>query len=339
MFKSNRSHQVNRLKRKLVYLFLIIFLVTSESFVHAQHSTKIPRIGYLATVPLGALADNIEGLTQGLRELGYVDGKTILIEWRSAGGKLDRLPALATELVSLKVDAIISTGGVVTRAAKTATSSIPIVMANDADPVANGFIASLARPGGNITGLSAYAPELGGKRLEILREVNPRISRVAVLGTSTGPGNTAMLETTEQAAIEYKVQLHYLDVLSPMDIKIAVRDAVDGGAEALIVLGSYVLYSQRARIGDFAVKHRLPAIYHSRVFAEDGGLMSYGASYVDLHRRAATYVDKILKGIKPADIPVERPLKAEFIINLKAADKIGLTIPPVVLQRADKVIE
>jgi putative ABC transport system substrate-binding protein len=240
--------------------------------------------------------------------------------------------------VRLKVDVIVTGGGAATRFAKEATKTIPIVMAQDDDPVASGFVASLARPGGNITGLATLAPELSGKRLELLREIVPKLSRVAVIGTSTRPGNAQALKEIELAGGAFKVQLQYLDVLSPKDIETAFRAASKGRAEAVLGLGGPVLASQRTQFADLAVKSRLPAIYWRSDIVEDGGLMSYAVSFTDLDRRAATYVDKILKGAKPADLPVEQPKKFEFIINLKAAKQIGLTIPPNVLVRADRVI-
>ena len=238
----------------------------------------------------------------------------------------------------LKVDVIVTAGPSATRPAKEATVTIPIVMAHDNDPVGNGFVASLARPGGNITGLSTLAPEINGKQLELLKEIVPRLSRVAVLGTSTDPGNAQALRETELAAGAFRVQLQYLDVLDPKDIETAFRAASKGRADAVLVLASPVSISHRTQLADLAVKSRLPVIYHRRAFVEAGGLMSYGVSIADLDRRAATYVDKILKGAKPADLPVEQPTKFEFIINLKAAKQIGLTIPPNVLARADRVI-
>ena len=238
----------------------------------------------------------------------------------------------------LKVDIIVSAGPTVTRPANEATNTIPIVMARDPDPVGNGFVASLARPGGNITGLSTLAPELSGKLLELLKETVPRLSRVAVLGTSTTPANAQSLREVELTAGAFAVKLQYLDVRGPKDIETAFREASKGRADGVLALGGPVLVSQRTQIADLAVKSRLPAIYWRSDFVEAGGLMSYGVSLNDLDRRAATYVDKILKGAKPADLPVEQPKKFEFIINLKAAKQIGLTIPPNVLVRADKVI-
>jgi len=273
-----------------------------------------------------------------LRELGYVEGKNIFIEWRFAEGKLDRLPSLANELVNLKVDVIVSGGPAVTRAAKEAISTIPIVMAFDDDPVGSGFVASLARPGGNITGLSTHYPEISGKQLELLKEIVPKLSRVAVLGASTQPGNSQALREVEVAARAFGVQVQYLDVLGPKDIEIAFRAAGKGRAEAVHVLDTPVFISQRTQLANLAVKSRLPAMYFRQEFVDGGGLMSYGTNFADLSRRAATYVDKILKGAKPGDLPVEQPKKFEFVVNLKAAKQIGLTIPPNVLARADRVV-
>jgi putative ABC transport system substrate-binding protein len=281
----------------------------------------------------------MEAFRRGLRELGYVEGKHIVIEWRFAEGKNDRLPALAAELVRLKVDIIVTAGPTQTRAAKAATSTIPIVMTNDGNPVSDGFVASLARPGGNITGLSTLAPELSGKRLEILREVVAKLSRVAILGASTRPDNAQSLKEVELAAGAFKVQIQYLDVLGPKDIEPAFQAASKGRADGFLTLPSGIISSQRAQIIELAVKNRLPAIYHNRQFVEAGGLMVYGVSIADLDKRAATYVDKILKGAKPGDLPVEQPRKFDFIVNSKAAKQIDVTIPPSVLARADKVIK
>jgi ABC-type uncharacterized transport system substrate-binding protein len=296
--------------------------------VEAQQTAKIPRIGYLIVASLSSASARIEAFRQGLRELGYVEGKNIVIEWRSAEGKLDRIPALVAELVPLKVDILVTAGPSPTRAAKEATSTIPIVMAQDSDPVGSGFVASLARPGGNITGLSTLAPELSGKRLELLKEIVPKLSRVAVFGTSTNPGNAQMVRETELVAKKFGVKLQYLDVLDPKDIATAFRAATKGRADAVLwLVPGRVGASHRTQIVDLAVKSRLPVIYSAQPFVEAGGLMTYGVNGADLDRRAATYVDKILKGAKPADLPVEQPTKFEFIINLKAAKQIGLTIP------------
>jgi putative ABC transport system substrate-binding protein len=315
-------------------------LVVAGAGAEAQQPTKDPRIGYLTGASLSANSARHEAFRQGLRELGYVEGKNIVIDWRSAEGKPDRLPALAADLVRLKVDIIVTGGSSPTRAAKEATTTIPIVMAQDGDPVGNRFVGSLARPGGNITGLSALAPELGGKRLELLKEIVPKLSRVAVLGTSMNPGNAQELREVDLAAKAFGVKLQYLDVLSPNDIETAFRAATKGRAEAvLIIVAGAVASGRRTEIVELAVKNRLPAIYGNSLFVDAGGLITYSASITDLDRRAATYVDKILKGRKPADLPVEQPMKFEFIINLKAAKQIGLTIPPNVLSRADKVIK
>jgi len=337
--EANQVRDEGKPLKKIIVLFgVATFIVASVRLAEAQQPTKIPRIGFLAGNSLSSLAARVEAFRQGLRELGYVEGKNIVIEWRSAEGKNDRLPALAAELVRLKVDVIVTAGPLPTHPAKEATATIPIVMAQDPDPVGSGFVASLARPGGNITGLATLAPELSGKRLELLKEIVPKLSRVAVLGTSTRPGNAQSLKEVELAAKAFGVKLHYLDVLSPKDIETAFRAASKGRAGAVLVLASGIFNSQRTQVVELAVKSRLPAIYYAAEWVEDGGLMSYGTSFTDLFRRAATYVDKILKGRTPADLPVEQPIKFEFIINLKAAKQIGLTIPPNVLVRADKVI-
>jgi ABC-type uncharacterized transport system substrate-binding protein len=326
-------------KRKLGSFVLCAVLFALSLPTEAQQPTKVPRIGFLTAASISSVAARTEAFRQGLRELGYVEGKNIVIEFRYAEEKLDRVPALAAELVRLKVDVIVTGGATNTRAAKEATNSIPIVMANDPDPVINGFVASLARPGGNITGLSTLSPELSGKQLELLKEIIPNLSRVAVLGTSTRPGTAQGLRETELAAGALRVRLQYLDVVSAKDIETAFGEASKGHADAVLVLGSPVLNSQRKQILDLAVKSRLPATYSRPEYVEEGGLMTYGVSISDLFRRSATYVDKILKGRKPADLSVEQPKKFEFVINLKAAKQIGLTIPPNVLVRADKVIK
>jgi ABC-type uncharacterized transport system substrate-binding protein len=303
----------------------------------AQQPTKIPRIGYLGG---SFLVGRAEAFRQGLRELGYIEGKNIVIEFRYTQGKIDRYPELAAELVRLKSDVIVTGGSTLTRAVKEATSTIPIVMANDSDPVSNGFIASLARPGGNITGLSTLAPEISGKQLELLKEIVPKLSRVAVLGTSTQLGNAQRLKEVELAAGAFGVKLRYLDVLSSKDLATAFLAARTERADAvLMIVPGRVAASQRKQIADLAVKARLPTTYPESGDVEAGGLMSYGVSITDLDRRAASYVDKILKGAKPADLPVEQPTKFELVINLKTAKQIGLTVPPSVLARADRVIK
>jgi putative ABC transport system substrate-binding protein len=327
------------MNKKIVGVVLATVIPAFFHLAAAQQPKKVPRIGYLAAASASANPARIEAFRQGLRELGYVEGKNIVIESRYAEGKIDRLSELAAELVRLKVEVIVTGGPAPTRAAKEATVTIPIVMGFDTDPVGNGFVASLARPGGNITGLATLSPEISGKQLELLKEIVPRISRVAVLGDSTTPGNAQSLRETKLAAGALKVKLQYLDVLGPKDFETAFRAASKGRADAVLMMTSRVFVLQRTQIADLAAKSRLPAIYDRREFVDDGGLMSYGTNFTDLSRRAATYVDKILKGVKPADLPVEQPIKFELVINLKAAKQIGLTIPPNVLARADKVIK
>jgi len=305
--------------------------------VEAQQA-KIPQIGFIGGASASFLADRLDAFRRGLRDLGYEEGKNIVLEYRYGDGKLDRLPELAAELVQRKVDVIVSGGPSATRPAKAATNTIPIVLAFDNDPVGNGFITSLARPGGNITGLSTLAPEISGKQVELLKEILPKLSRVAVFGTSTQLGTGQAHKEMERAAVAIGLKLRYLDVLAPADIETAFRAATKDRADAVLMLSSAVLSSEPGRILPLAAKNRIPAIYPWPEFVEAGGLMTYGVSLKDLFRRAAIYVDKILKGAKPADLPVEQPTKFEFIINLKAAKQIGLTIPPNVLVRADRVL-
>jgi len=324
--------------RTISVCLLIAALLLTVSIAEAQQAKKSARIGFLSGTSPSTATGRLNAFRQGLGELGYVEGKNIIIEYRWSEGKRERLPDLAAELVRLKVDIIVTGGPQTTRPAKQATSTIPIVMAQDPDPVGNGFVASLARPGGNITGLSSLAPELGGKQLELMKEIVPRLSHVAVFGTSTTSGNAQELREVELAAKAFGVKVQYLDVLSPKDIETGFRAASKGRADAILMLAGPVLVSQLAQVVDHAEKSRVPAIYPQTEYTETGGLMYYGTNTPDLFRRAATYVDKILKGEKPANLPIEQPKKFEFIINLKAAKQIGLTIPPNVLARADKVI-
>jgi putative ABC transport system substrate-binding protein len=305
----------------------------------AQQPAKIPRVVYLSVGTASSMAPRIDSFRRGLRDLGYVEGKNVVVESRFSDGKADRLSALVTEILQLKVDVIVSAGPSVTRPVKEATSTIPVVMTQDSDPVGNGFVSSLAHPGGNVTGLSAVDTDLSGKRLDLLQEIMPRMSRVAVFGTSTNPGNKQSLGEIERGAKAVGMKLQYFDVLSSNDIEKAFRAASKARAEAVIynVLGP-IDSANRPEVTTLATKNRLPVIYELPGCVLAGGLMSYGVNLADLDRRAAIYVDKILKGVKPADLPVEQPTKFEFIINLKAAKQIGLTIPPNVLARADKVI-
>jgi putative ABC transport system substrate-binding protein len=304
----------------------------------AQQTEKIPRIGWLAAGTASGVVPLTDAFRQGLRQLGYVEGKTFAMEYRYAEGKFDRLPDLAAELVHLKVDVIIVANDQAINAAKRATATIPIVMVGPADPVRVGLIDSLARPGGNLTGLSFILTELAGKRLELLKEAFPRLSRVAVLRSSAPVGEQQVKET-EVAAQTLGVQVQSVQVQSPDDFENAFLTITKGRAQGLLVPRSPLVRTYATRITNFAEKRRLPTMYDDRLFVEAGGLMSYGTNTLDFYRRAAIYVDKILKGTKPADLPVEQPTKFEFVINLKAAKQIGLTIPPNVLARADKVIK
>ena len=327
------------MSRRIFVLFcLLITLLLITGFAQAQQSKRVPRIGILVGGSASSDSARIESLRRGLRELGYIEGKNIAIEYRYADGKPDRLSALAAELVALKVDLIVTAGPAATRAAKEATKTTPIVMAQVNDAIGSGFVVNLARPGGNITGLSRLAPELSGKQLELLKEIVPRLSHVAVFGTSTEPGNAQSLRETELAAGALGVKLQYLDILASKDIETAFEAARTGRADAVVVLASPIL-TQRKQIADRALTSRIPAIYDRGEFVDVGGLVSYGVNIRDLDRRAATYVDKILKGANPGDLPVEQPTKFEFIVNLKTAKQIGLTVPPAVLARADKVIK
>jgi putative ABC transport system substrate-binding protein len=323
---------------KLAIAASALFLTLAAS-AEAQQAKGIPRISYLEATPIAANKERIEAFRDGLRELGYVEGKNIVIDLHSAEGRADRLPSIAAELVRTKVDVIVTGGPAGTRIAKQATSTIPIVMTFDNDPVGSGFAASLARPGGNITGLSIMAPEITGKRLEFLKEIVPKLSRLAIVASSSEPGYAQTIKETESVAGALKVQLEYLDVMASQDIENAIAEARKGRADALMVLSSPILIAGRKQLTDLAIKSRLPAIYYRREFVETGGLMSYGVNFSELSRRAAYYVDKILKGAKPGDLPVEQPTKFELVINLKAAKQIGLTIPPNMLARADKVIK
>ena len=328
------------MRKILIRIALCPLLLALCVSAEAQQSKKVPRIGYLNDSPLTTFAGaRAEAFRQGLRELGYVERKNIVIEWRYGDGTPDRSPAFAAELVRLKVHVIVTAGGGATRSAKEATATIPIVMTQDTDPVRNGFVASLARPGGNITGLSRLAPELSGKQVELLKEIVPKLSRLAVFKSSTGPAIAQALREIELAAGALGVKLQNLDVLGPKDIETAFRAAGKERADAgLMLVAGPVLNPHRKEIVELAVKSRLPLIYRNREDVEAGGLISYGVYLPDLDWRAATYVDKILKGAKPADLPVEQPMKFEFVINLKAAKQIGVTIPPNVLVRADRVI-
>jgi putative ABC transport system substrate-binding protein len=325
--------------KKRIFNLAIGALLLSLSASSEAQQPKLPRIAYLSIGSRSLAPARVEAFRGGLRELGYVEGGNIQIDWRFADGDSARQRAFAAELVRLKVDVIVTEGSADTRAASEATRTTPIVMAQDTDPVANGFVSSLAHPGGNITGLATLSPELGGKQLELLKEVVPKLSRVAVMGSSQIPGAAEVLKQTESAAAALGMQLLYVDINSPNDIDSAFKAVSQSRADALIVLGSPVLNTKRIQVTGFATRNRLPATYARPEFIDAGGLMTYGANYNELYRRAAYYVDKILKGAKPGDLPVEQPTKFELVINLKTAKQIGLTIPPNVLARADKVIK
>ena len=324
------------MNRTILTLAACVLVLGLSVRAQAQLPKKIPRIGWLGAARTSA--PRMEAFRQGLHELGYAEGKNIVIEYRYAEGKLDRLPALAADLARLKVDVIVAGSPQVTRSAKRATSTIPIVMAFDDDPVGSGFVASLARPGGNVTGLSTLFPEMSAKQLELLKEMVPALSRVAVLGNATQPGNPQALREINIAADGFGVQVQYLEVRDPKDIEPAFREASKEQANAILVLSTTILYFNRRHVSDLAVKSRLPTIYGRPEYVDEGGLVYYGPSYNDLYRRAAVYVDKILKGATPADLPVEQPKKFELIFNLKTAKQIGITIPPSVLARADRIL-
>ena len=316
----------------IVLVFGSLPLFLSE----AQPAAKVPRIGVLL-VGSGE-GEALEAFRQGLRDLGYIEGKNIVIEYRFATGNSEQFSDLAADLVHHKVDVILTAGTAQARAIQQSTTTIPIVFAISGDPVGTGLVASLARPGGNITGLSILSPELSGKRLELLKEAAPKIARVGVLWDALVPDNTLDFEATQLAARALGLKLQSLEVRGPEDLEGAFSVAVKQRLDALVVAGGYLINSHTKRILAFETRNRLPAIHQGLWFAEEGGLMAYGVNFPDLFRRSATYVDKILKGRKPGDLPVEQPTKFELIINLKTAKQIGLTIPPNLLARADKVI-
>jgi len=324
------------MRKKVFGLALSAVLFALWVSASAQQSKKVPLLGYQSA---GSSAEREEAFRQGLRELGYVEGQNIVIEWRFAQGKPDQVARNAAELVRLKVDVIVTGGPTDTRAAKGATSTIPIVMTNEGDPVGTGFVVSLSRPGGNITGLATLSPELNGKRLELLKETLPRLSHVVALRGPGMQGSAVTLKDTEVTARSLGLKLHFQEAKESNDLNRAFEAITKARTGALIVVAGPFGTANRKRIVEFAAKSRLPASYYRREFVEDGGLMSYDASPNDLNRRAAVFVDKILKGTKPADLPVEQPIKFELVISLKAAKQIGLTIPPNVLARANKVIK
>ena len=325
------------MKRKLLWLALSALLFGRCFSAEAQDQKKITRIGILAGGSASSDSTRIQAFVQALRELDWVEGQNTMIEYRYGEGKLDRLNKLAAELIASRVDVIVAHAPAAVRAAMSESSTIPVVMAHGGDPVAQGFVASLARPEGNVTGVSNFSAELSGKRLELLKEAFPKVSRVAVIWNPDAPGPTLGFKELEIAAKVVEVPLESLQVRGPKDFERAFRAAREH-AGSLVVIQDVVTVTHLKQIVKLAAKNRIPAIYMEREWAEAGGLMSYGVNQPNLQRRAAIYVDKILKGTKPANLPVEQPTKFELVINLKAAKQIGLTIPPNILARADTVI-
>ena len=326
---------------QLIWLAVVLNLTLAPLAAEAQQAGQAARIGYLAA-NLTVSLHMTEAFRQGLRDLGYVDGRSVVIEYRDAEGKYDRLPARAAELVALKVDVIVAADTPAALAAKQATRTLPIVFIGAGDPVTIGLVTSLARPGGNVTGLSLLAPELVGKRLELLKQAVPGVGRVAALWQPGFVGERTekdMLKEVEVTARALGVRLQFVEARGPADFDRAFADMTRARADALTVLGSAMFANERRRVVDLAAKNRLPGVYGFREYVDAGGLMAYGPNVADLFQRAATYADKILKGAKPGDLPVEQPTKFELVLNLKTAKALGLTIPQSVLVRADQVIE
>jgi putative ABC transport system substrate-binding protein len=334
----NRKSKIQNLKWGGIVSFAVIFAMCG-AVAQAQQAGKVPRIGILELGSPSASASQIKVFQQGLHDIGYIEGKNIILEYRYAHGKLDLLPELAAELVRLQVDAIVTRSTAPIRAAKDASKTIPIVFASAGAPIEDGLVASLARPGGNVTGLALLSAELDGKKLELLKEAAPKVTRVAYLWTVGSARGDLRVTEAEAVAKTLGLRLQSLGVKGADDFQRVFETAKNAGAQALTSVPSPLLFTHRALIFDFVAKNRIPAMYSTSDFVEAGGLMSYGPDILDNWRRAATFVDKILKGAKPADLPVEQPIKFEFVINLKAAKQIGLTIPPNVLARADKVIK
>jgi ABC-type uncharacterized transport system substrate-binding protein len=328
------------MRKNVIRLTLCAMLFALSYPASAQQAKKVPRIGYLSPGSLATVSLNLEPFLQGLRALGYVEGKNVLIEYRYADGKPGRVSELAEELVRLKVDVLMVGGGTSTvLRVKKVVTNVPVVFALVSDPVGDGVVASLARPGGNLTGLSSASEDLVGKRLELLKETIPKLSRAAVMLDPTDPANIDSFKETEGVARPMSVQLQKLAVRSAAELESAIRSAVNAKAGAILILPTSILTPLRKRIAELAISERLPTMFATSQYMDARGLLSYGPDHSDLSRRAATYVDKILKGAKPADLPVEQPMKFEFVINLKTAKQIGLTIPANVLARADRVIK
>ena len=331
--------QSDRLKRREFIALLGGAAASWPLAARAQSSRKVPRIGVLLPGTAASFALRTKAFLEGLRDLGYVDGQTIAIEWKWGQDKVEGLPELAADLVGRNVDVIVTGGTPAAKALKTATGTIPIVMAIIGDPVAAGLVHSLARPGGNATGFSIVAPELSGKRLELLKEIVPEISPVAVMLNTRNPQSQFELNEMQAAARTMGLQVHPVQVSPDDTLEQAFAAMSTASVRALVVLTDPIFFSQRKRIVDLATRSRLPAMYFFQEFAEGGGLVSYGPSDTDLYRRSATYVDRILHGAKPGELPIQQPTKFDLIINLKAANALGLDISPLLLARADKVIE
>jgi putative tryptophan/tyrosine transport system substrate-binding protein len=327
------------MNKKIVVFFLAASIVACFHVAEAQQQKKVHRIGYLSASSRSSEAASNEGLRQGLHELGYIEGQNIVIEYRWGEGRSDQLPELAADLIRLNVDVMVVRGDMAILAAKQLTSTIPIVMAGVGDPVGRGFIASLARPGGNITGVSNLSVDISGKWLELLKETAPRIAQVAVLRNAANPTHSTLLKETQIAARALGVKLLDLECRSPEDFDNLFATTTKARVDALIMFPDPMLSANQRRVVDYVTRTRLSSMAMPSGYAEAGGLMAYGPNVQNNLRRTATYVDKILKGTKPADLPVELPTKFEFVINLKAAKQIGLTIPQSVLYRADKVIK
>lgn len=336
--KLRRVNPISDLRLLISGLCALFFALCTPA--RAQQAAKIPRVGVLVASTAAVQKPRFEALKLGLSDLGLVEGKNIHLEYRYADGKPDRLPALAAELIHLKVDVILAVGGTPpAQAAKKATQTIPIVMVNVADAVGDGLVASLSRPGGNVTGLSTFAPELSGKRLELIKDMLPGISRVGVLANRDFQGYSAQIKEVEAAAHGLGLQLQPTNVGGAKDLENAFASLTEKHAGAFMTLSDPVTFSLLKQIVELAISNRIPSNHLQEEYANAGGLVSYGPSYTALFRRAPTYIDKILKGAKPSDLPVEQPTKFELVINLKTAKQIGLTIPPNVLARADRVIK
>jgi putative tryptophan/tyrosine transport system substrate-binding protein len=332
--KTKRNHMTGKI---LIWL-LATFLLTTARPADAQQRKNAPRIGFLSVGTASAMSTRVEAFRRGLREQGYLEGRDIVVDYRYAEDNLERLREFAAELVRLKVDIIVTGGPISTRAGKETAGATPIVMAYEGDPVGSGLVTSLARPGGNITGLTSSAGELNGKRLELLKEAIPKLSRVAVIRNPGMSTAAQALKDAQIAAQSLKLTIQPLEVQGPNDLEGVFAAAKKARAEGMIVVGDPVTFTHRRRVADLALKNRIATIHGQIQFAEAGAMMVYGPNDADMFRRAATYVDKILKGAKPGDLPIERPVKFDFIINLKTAKQLGLAIPPNVLARANRVI-